>query len=88
MSLILLNRIYKFTDDGFDAKLEMMQVDEIKEARPWRLKGKLSEEYPKDFTLITKKDGTLLKVAQDIELFYERINGLKGTEDGNKSQEA
>jgi len=80
MSLILIEKIHRFAEDtekGFEGKLEMIDTEEIKGIRPWRLKGTLSEKFPKDFSLITLKDGKEIKVAQDIELLDQRINGLK-----------
>ena len=68
MSLILINRVTSFTEDGgFIAETEMINTEDIKKIRPWHLKGDLKEQYPDGFSLVLLKNEDQFKV---------NINGL------------
>jgi hypothetical protein len=86
MSLLLIEKIYGLTDDGFNkGQVEMINTDDIKSIRSWHLHGKLKDDYPNGFTLITLKNKKEFKTAQSLIQVNERINGLKEHSNGESS---
>jgi len=74
----MIDRVYDFSP--LETKGEVINTENVKGARPWRLKGELRERFPKDFSLIIMNDGTEIKVAQDFELLSLRMEVVGGVD--------
>lgn len=79
--MILIEIVKKFTEEeqkGFVGQVQMIPIEDIDGIRPWHLKGRIKELYPKDFSLLTLKNGNKIKVAEDIHKLDFRMSKLKG----------